>query len=94
MHQSGDDPLQQLPLAEDDLRLVAHALRHVVRTVDRLAGADDADEEEGAPGEEAAGDGDERGQAERARQDVYAPRAFLSSAEIAGTISCRSPITA
>ena len=91
----GDEPLQQLPLAEHDHGLVAHAPRHVARALDRLARADEPPEEERAAGEEPAGDGEQRREAERARRPgVYAPRAFLSSAEIAGTISCRSPITA
>ena len=68
--------------------------REVGRALDRPAGADEPGEEACAAGEEAAADEQQRGEAERARENGYAPRAFLSSALIAGTISCRSPITA
>jgi hypothetical protein len=43
-----------------------------------------------APREEAAGREHEQREPDRA----YEPRAFRSSALIAGTISCRSPMTA
>ena len=43
---------------------------------------------------EAAGGGEKGCEPERAGENGYAPFAFLSSAVIAGTISCRSPITA
>jgi len=94
VHQPGDEALKELLLAEDDHRLVAGAPRHVARAVDRLARADEPPEKDGALGEEPAGDGEQRREAERARQRRYAPRAFLSSAEMAGTISWRSPMTA
>ncbi len=42
----------------------------------------------------AAADEQQRGKAERAGEDGYAPRTRLSSALIAGTTSCRSPMTA
>jgi hypothetical protein len=94
VHEAGHEPLQQLPLAEHDDRLVAEAARDVVRALDRLAGANEPHEEERAPGEEAARGREQRPEPERAREDRYAPRTFLSSAEMAGTISWRSPITA
>jgi hypothetical protein len=94
VHEAGDDPLEQLLLTEDDHGLVANALWDVVRALDRLARQDEPREEDRAPGEETAGDGEQGREAERARQDVYVPRAFLSSAEMAGTTSCRSPMTA
>ncbi|MGP0104628.1 hypothetical protein [Rhodoblastus sp.] len=47
-----------------------------------------------AAGEQAAADHEQRREAERARQDGYVPRTLRSSALIAGTISCRFPITA
>jgi hypothetical protein len=48
------------------------------------------DEEPRAPREEAARRDDEDGETDRADQ----PRTFRNSAAIAGTTSCRSPMTA
>ena len=90
MHQARQQPLQELPLAEHDLDLVAHACRHAVAAVVRLRVAHLLDEEPGAAVGVAAADGDEQAEDDGA----YAPRTLLSSALIAGTISCRSPITA
>ena len=47
-----------------------------------------------APGEQRAADGDRGGERDGGGDRDYVPLAFLISAEIAGTISCRSPITA
>jgi hypothetical protein len=55
VHQARDEPLQQLALAEDDDGLVADAGREVAAALDRLAGADEARQEERAPGEQSAG---------------------------------------
>jgi hypothetical protein len=89
-----DEPLEQLPLAEDDHGLVLHALRHVVEALGGLAEPDQVDEQLGAAGEQRAADGERSGDRERSSRDVYEDCAFLSSAVIAGTISARSPITA
>jgi hypothetical protein len=86
--------LQELALAEDDRRLVQRAFGNVACAVDRLACEREADEEDAAVCEEAARDREQSREPERARERVYAPRALRSSAEMAGTISCRSPITA
>jgi hypothetical protein len=95
VHQPGDEPLEQLALAEDDHGLVADSAGEaVVATVCGLAGEDEPRQEEGAAREEAAGDGEQGSEPERAGEDGYEPLAFRSSAVIAGTISCRSPITA
>jgi hypothetical protein len=94
VHQARDQALQELLLAEDDHGLVADTGRDRVAAVDRLPGEDEPREEERAAREEAAGDGEQGGEPERAGEDGYAPFAFRSSAVIAGTISCRSPITA
>ena len=60
-----------------------------------MAGEDEPRQEERAACEEPAGDGDQGREPERAGEDGYeCPFAFRSSAVIAGTISCRSPITA
>jgi hypothetical protein len=94
VHQARDEPLQELLLAEHDHGLVADALWEGVVALDRPARQDEPRQEERAAREEAAGDGEQGREPERAGQDVYAPFAFRSSAAIAGTISCRSPITA
>ena len=92
----GQQPLEQLPLAEHDHRFVADPTWNVVVPLDRLRSAHEADEQQRAPREEGPRDGERSRERERAckRRCPYASRAFLSSAEIAGTISCRSPITA
>jgi hypothetical protein len=94
VHQAGAEPLQQLALAEHDLGLVAHTLRDVVEALDRLAEPDEVDEQLRAAGEQEPAYRKRRGERQRSQRDVYAERAFLSSAVIAGTISVRSPITA
>jgi hypothetical protein len=94
MHRARDDALQQLSLTEHDRRLVADAARHVVRAIDGPPRPDEPDEEERAPSGDVAGGGDERREREGAGDDRYDARTFLSSAVIAGTTSCRSPITA
>jgi hypothetical protein len=83
------EPLQQLALAEHDLDLVLDAGKDVRRPVIRLCSPDLLDEE--LRTEDRAGADDEQ---ERAEDDGAYERTFLSSALIAGTISCRSPITA
>jgi hypothetical protein len=93
MHRAGHQALEQLPLPENDHGFVANAPRNVVVALDRLRRTDETDEQERAPREERSRDGEGRRERERPRQGCYS-RAFLSSAEIAGTISCRFPITA
>ena len=90
MHQPRHEPLQQLALAEHDLDLVLDAPRHVRRTIVRLALQNEPRQEPRPPREEPTADDDEHREGECA----YEPRTFRSSALIAGTISCRSPITA
>jgi hypothetical protein len=90
----GNDALEQLPLPQHDHRFVANASGHVAEALDRLSHPHQPPEEERAPGEQPDRDGEESGEGERADGPAYDPRAFLSSALIAGTISCRSPMTA
>jgi len=90
VHEAWDEPLQQLPLAEHDLDLVLDPLRDVDRAVVRLSAPHLLDEEPCPPPEEAARRDDENCERNRA----YDPRTLRSSALIAGTTSCRSPITA
>ena len=89
MHQPWNEPLQQLPLPEDDLELGARPAACVRPAVVRDGVRDEAVEEDASPRRAKAGPRHQRDEGERA----YAP-AFRSSALIAGTISCRSPITA
>jgi hypothetical protein len=91
MHEAGAQPVEQLALGEDDLGLVARALRHVAKAVDRLAQPDEVDEQLRAAPEQIAADGERDRQRQCSDQDA---RDFLSSAVMAGTISVRSPITA
>ena len=88
------EALEQLPLAENDLHLRTQAPRNVVEPLHGLAHPHEPPEQPGAPGEEHDGRGEQRRQGERAREDGYLPLTFLISAEIAGRISWRSPITA
>jgi hypothetical protein len=88
VHQPGHEPLQQLLLAEHDRRLVADAHGDVTAAVDGLSRQNKTRQEQGAAREKPAGDEKQRRERNRA-YDV-----LLSSALIAGTISCRSPITA
>jgi hypothetical protein len=90
VHQPRDEPLQELALAEDDLDLVLHAHGHVGRTVVRVGRPDLRGEEGGAPPRARTDEGKRDGEDDGA----YVPRTLLSSALIAGTISCRSPMTA
>jgi hypothetical protein len=94
VHEARPEALQELPLAEDDRRLVARAPLEIVEAIDGLPHADEAHEEEhSAPGEPAARH-DGRGKGDGRDCGAYCPRAFRSSALTAGTTSCRSPITA
>jgi hypothetical protein len=66
MHQPGHEPFQQLPLAEDDLDLVARALEVGAGPVGGLCVPDEPGQEPGAPGEDPAADENDRGEADRA----------------------------
>ena len=97
VHDAWPEPLEELPLSENDDRLVAHAGRNVRQPVGGLPRADEPVEEEGTAREQPARDPHRRDERERggdARRRAQEPPAFRSSAEIAGTTSCRSPITA
>ena len=94
VHQPRYEPLEQLALPEHDRRLVLHAARDVAPTVDGLTGEHEPSQEQGAAREQPAADREKRDEPQRAGEDRYCPRTLLSSALIAGTISCRSPTTA
>ena len=88
MHEAGAEALQQLALADDHDRLGTRARGHVVESRRGLAGPDDSEEQKRATREQADRDQD------RQRQRDQAQRDFRISAEIAGTISFKSPTTA
>jgi hypothetical protein len=95
VHQPRGEALEQLPLPENDDRFVPDPPRDVVVTLEarRPRRAQERDEEPRPPEEEAAADGEERGQRDGPGGDRY-DRTFRSSALMAGTTSCRSPMTA
>ena len=89
MHESGNQTAQQLALTEHHLELRLGLALGVLPAVVRDGPRDQAVEEAAAPARAQSGPGHQRGE----RKSAYA-RAFRSSALIAGTTSCRSPITA
>ncbi len=107
--QPGAEPLEQLLLPEHDDGLVAHPLWHVVEPLHRLAQPDEPRQQQRPAAEEHArrpedeeererGDGGHHQAAARAGRRL-SPRPLhaplrRSSAEIAGSTSCRSPTTA
>ena len=93
MHQARDEPLEQLALAERDHDLVSHPGRKLARAVAGPPHLDEPHEDERAPREQPSADGQHAEQDEEGDR-VYPPLAFRISATIAGTTSCRSPITA
>ena len=94
VHEAGDEALEELPLAEDDRRLVLDALGTSSRRSTGFPGRTRRTRSRRAPDEQRDADGRDRRQGERGEPGRYAALASRSSAEIAGTTSCRSPITA
>ena len=98
MHQPRDESLEQLALPEHDLGLVAGAARDVAGSLLALGGGGalhEADQQTDASDEQRAADGEGGGQRQRGDRRGYpAPLVLRISAEIAGTTSWRSPITA
>ena len=92
--QPGDDPLQQLALAEHDRRLVAHATLPVAGARGGSRRAHEVHEEPHPQGKQGSARRQQRGEHDGGDGDAYVPFTFLISAEIAGTTSCRSPMTA
>ncbi len=91
----GPEPLQQLALSEHDRRLVADAPRGVAGPRQRRGPAHERDQETAPGGRTAfALTASAAASATAEIGDAYAPLTFLISAEIAGTTSCRSPMTA
>jgi hypothetical protein len=95
VHQTRTEPLQQLALSEHVGRLAAHPPPELTAARGGRAEAEQAEQEEGAAGEEQAAERDRCGQGDRGeRRGPYVSLAFLIAALIAGTTVCRSPITA
>ncbi len=94
MEQPGAESLEQLALPEDDRGLAENPAADVIRAVDRRRRPQQPGQEPGPDEEQRSADRDRGGQRQRGDQRRYVPLAFLISAEIAGTTSCRSPITA
>jgi hypothetical protein len=92
VHQARPEPLQELPLAQDDRRLGTRPPADVAGAARRLPEPHDAVEQVRAAEEEAACDGEHDGEREARRERAH--DAARIAAEIAGRISCRSPITA
>ncbi len=91
--ETGDDALEELPLTEHDGRLGPRPSTGVAGAVGRLPEPDDAVEEVGTTPEEHSCDHERDEKGERGGECGHG-RAARSAAEIAGTTSCMSPITA
>jgi hypothetical protein len=78
--EAGDEPLEQLPLAQHDHGLVLDPLRDVAEAVDRLAEPDEVDEQLRPPPEQRPADREQRGERDSAERDVYGSRAFPRTA--------------
>ncbi len=108
MHHAGQQALQQLALADDDDCFGPRPTRDVVESGRGLAHADESVYKRGATGEQPDRDDQDHGQDRRGDRvhdslsplgrglgrGAWAARCERISAEIAGTISLRSPTTA
>ncbi len=91
MHEAGQQALEQLALADDDDCFGPHSTRDVIESRRGLAHADESVDENGAAGEQP----DRDDQDHRKNGGSYRVHlVFRISAEMAGTISFRSPTTA
>ena len=92
--EAGNDALEELSLAEDDGRLGLRAPPEIARAVGRLPETDDPVEEVRPPREERRRDRERGEERDRRERRAHPDRAARIAALIAGTTSCRSPITA
>src|SRR5882762_1591038 len=90
MHQTGHESVEQLALPDDYDRLLPGALRYVVEPGSGLAASDEADQAKRTTAEQCAGD-HKGGRQRKGWDQVHL--CLRISAEIAGTISFRSPAT-
>ena len=93
VHQPGDEPLEQLALAEHDRPPRSHAPRHVAARSTGLPIAHEPTSSWARRAKSVPLTAIAAASARRRRRRLC-PRAFRISAAIAGTTSCRSPITA
>ncbi len=93
VHQPRPEALKQLALAEHDSHLVADADRRVAAALRGARVLDQLRQLRHAPAEDRAAGRERQRQRDHLRQGDYAPLAFRSSATIAGSTVCRSPIT-
>ena len=89
-----DEPLEELPLAEHHGRLGARTAADLAGALRRLAKRDDPVEEMRPPREQAPGHRERGEQSKSGGDRAHPDREARIAAEIAGTTSCRSPITA
>jgi hypothetical protein len=94
VHQPRPEPLQELPLGEHDLGLVAEAPRQVVEALCGLAEPDEIDQQLGPAREQRAADRESGGERERSGRDPYGERAFPSSTVMAARITPSAPFSA
>ena len=90
VHQARQQTLQQLALADHDGRLSPSTGGHIVESRNRLAGAQQSVEGPRPPREQGAGEHERDREGHGLDDDHLCLR---TSAEMAGTISLRSPVT-
>ena len=93
MNEPREEPLEKLALAENDRGLVSRAASHVPAPRDGRRQREQAREEQHTPGEQPRAQRD-RGRQQRGGEGYRDSLAWRIAALIAGTTSCRSPITA
>ena len=93
VHQPRPEALEQLALPEHDRGLVAHARGHLAPALHGARGPHQPREPRRAAAEDRTAGRQRQSQCDSLRRRDYVPLAFRSSAMIAGTTSCRSPIT-
>ena len=86
--------LQELALAQHDRGLMLGAARSIAGARRRRSRTQQVDQEADPDREQGSAHRQRHGEQNGGDGDSYVPLAFLISAEMAGTTSCRSPITA
>jgi len=93
VHQPRYEPLEELALPEHDRHLVARAQPRIAPALDGLRSVHEPNQLPDPASAQRAADPDRGRKRDCGGDRGYTPLAFLISAEIAGTTSCRSPIT-